>query len=120
MMDSIFYQLGYFDNAEWDALNQPGVSYSQKGALDMIRENSSFVSEEHPAQGFLNGYCLADIYQDKAEVFSYLFAPTYYRKAQTWMRSDRYLAAKFDFMRSALRKISPGFSEEFFAALHGR
>ena len=120
MMDAIFYREGYFDNVAWHTLNPPGTNYSQKGAHDMIRENVDFVSEEHPAEGFLNGYCLADIYQDKAEVFSYLFVPGYYRKALDWLQSDRYLANKFAFMKDALSKISAGFSADFFSELLAR
>lgn len=114
LIDNLMYGSRLFDNQKWAALNPPGTKYSHRGALDMIRENFSFIAEEHPQAGFLNGYCLADIYQDKAEIFSYLFIEAYYRKAQMWMKSDKYLSDKFKFMKEALRSISLEFTEEYF------
>jgi hypothetical protein len=118
LIDNIFMSKGYFDNEKWAALNPPGDIYTQAGALAMIRDNPSYVSEEHPVKGFVNGYSLADIYQDKAEVFSWLFITPYYRKAHEWMEDDPFLKAKFDFMIGALGKMSPIFTHEYFENLH--
>ena len=63
-------------------------------------------------------HILADIYQDKAEVFSYLFITPLYKKAEDWMRSDPNLAAKFRFMRQALQALSPDFTDDYFQRLH--
>jgi hypothetical protein len=118
LIDNLFAAEGYFDNDRWAALNAPGSSYTQTGALAMIRDNPDYVSEEHPKRGFLNGYSLADIYQDKAEVFSWLFITPYYRKARGWMERDTYLRAKFDFMIRALNAMDPMLTEGYFENLH--
>lgn len=118
LMDNLLYSSGYFKSEEWHALNKEGTGYSQEGAIEMIRKNKEFIYTDHPLPGFLNGYCLADIYQDKAEVFSYLLTPGYYRKAEPFLKEDPYLRAKFDFMKTALARISPAFDTEYFRLLH--
>ncbi|MBN1685630.1 MAG: hypothetical protein JW852_03200 [Spirochaetales bacterium] len=118
LIDSDFAKKGYFDNGEWASFNPPGSSYRKTGALAMIRDDRDFVSEEHPQDGFVNGYSLADIYQDKAEVFSWLFITPYYKKAVGWMRNDPFLKTKFDFMIDELGRISPVFTKAYFDALH--
>ena len=118
IIDNLLCCRDHFDNESWRSLNHPAASYSRKGALDMIREDFAMVRADHPSPGFLNGYCRADIYQDKAEVFSYLFVDSLYARAARWMEGDRWLAAKFDFMMNALGKLSPAFDERYFRALH--
>ena len=77
-----------------------------------------FIFQPHPQSGFLNGYCTADIYQDKAEVFSCLLIPSWYEKVKPWLRADSYLSAKFEFMKKAMAAMSPRMTEEFFDRLH--
>lgn len=61
---------------------------------------------------------MADIYQDKAEVFSCLLIPSWYERVEPWLRSDPYLAAKFEFMRQAMAAMSPQMADTFFYRLH--
>ncbi len=105
LMDNIFYNDDYFNNRAWNDLNPPGDWYTSQGALAMIRNNSDFVSKEHPMPGFINGYCSADIYQDKAEVFAHLLIPVYYIKAFGW--NDSIINAKFASIYQSLKKIYP-------------
>lgn len=102
---------GFFSNDRWKALNPPGTEYSS--VLEMAESNPRYALEEHPKTGFVTGYCLADVYQDKAETFSYLTIPSYYARAAAWMRNDGFLQAKFDFLKTGLRRISPTMSEYF-------
>ncbi len=118
VIDNLLCCRDHFDNAAWNGLNHPDATYSDKGALDMIREDFAQIAQDHPAPGFLNGYCRADIYQDKAEVFSYLLVGPYYRRAESWLSQDVHLARKFEFMKRALRALSPSFTEEYFARIH--
>jgi hypothetical protein len=49
---------------------------------------------EHPAPGFVTGYAMSAIEEDKAELYSYLMETAAYRRLKTWIESDSYLAAK--------------------------
>lgn len=117
-IDNVMYESGIFDASRWAALNRPGTGYSYSGALDMINDNFSFVNEPHPSPGFLNGYSMADIYQDKAEVFACLLIPSWYKRVKPWLKTDPYLSSKFAYMKNALAKMSPLFTEDFFRRLH--
>jgi hypothetical protein len=99
-----------FDNETWNSFNPGDFNYSFGGALEMISLNSTFVNKDHPSPGFLNGYCTADIYQDKAEVFSYLFVPSLYKKSSPWPEYDTYLKGKFDYMKNVLQSMSADFN----------
>ena len=110
-IDNVMYETKIFDADRWRALNPPGVGYSYSGALEMIQHDFDFVIQPHPEPGFLNGYCMADIYQDKAEVFSCLLIPSWYERVEPWLQSDPYLAAKFEFMKQALATMSPQMTE---------
>ena len=117
-IDNVMYSSKLFDADRWRSLNAPGRGYSYKGALDMIEDNYDYISEPHPEPGFLNGYCTADIYQDKAEVFACILIPSWYERVKPWLKDDPYLAAKFDFMKKAMKAMSPQLSEQFFDRLH--
>jgi len=68
---------------------------------------------QHPAPGFLNGYCMNDPYNDRAEVFAAYMVPDMYKRASRLFSGDRFLKKKFDRIRRELTAFFPGFSKHY-------
>ncbi|NPV00988.1 MAG: hypothetical protein HPY53_06375 [Brevinematales bacterium] len=95
---------------EWKALNAPGTKYSDKSPYNLTDINTF---KEHPQEGFLNGYSMNDIYQDRAEIFAAMMTPAEYSDAIKWIENDPYLKKKFDKIKKEMSAIYPAFFDYY-------
>jgi len=91
---------------EWKLLNKAGIEYKDNSVENVV-DSETF--KLHPYLGFLNGYCRNDIYQDRAEIFSYLMTPGLYKRAKEWFKEDFYLKNKFQKIRQEVITFYPEF-----------
>jgi hypothetical protein len=93
----------------WSAQNETGAVYTNSLDNGYARQLT-----DHPQTGFLNGYCTADLYQDRAEIFSYLLIPKLKSRALQWLPSDSYLLSKWNRIKDEMRYIDPTIPSDYF------
>ncbi len=107
-----FLEYIFYKNKEyikkWRKLNPVNFRYLPHKKI--YKTDPKSLLREHPEPGLVNGYCKADVYQDRAEVFSYFFVPTLKKKAIKWLKTDSFLKSKFLEMKNILLENSPNFS----------
>lgn len=111
----------FIDYGEWKKLNAPGASYHAGGSAGILQEVGGDINrlhEEHPAPGFVSRYATADEWHDTTETFCTLLVTSRWRKAQEWVKSDGSLKQKLDYLRRALERIDPTFTEDYVRSLH--
>lgn len=104
-LESVLYA-GKGFRTRWKELNPLGFSYFD---ADLYLADPNSLYREHPSPGLCNGYCQADVYQDRAEVFSHIFVPTLYERALPWIEEDVILRSKFEEMQKNTAHAAPGF-----------
>lgn len=98
----------YENDSEWMKLNNTDFKYgsgtekSRLGALSIYNDSLT---------GFLNGYSMASILEDKAEIYStMIFYPSYvYKRA----KSDRIIGEKVERIKKFIKSVCPEMNEEF-------
>jgi hypothetical protein len=105
----------YYKDPKWAALNKSGTTYGSGGS-DFIKNSKSSV--EHPAPGFLSSYSMSGVEEDKANVFAALMCRDKYKIVLKYIKEDEILKAKFDYMKSFLKSLSLGFTDEYFDKIH--
>lgn len=99
------------------ALNPPGFLYISRGeAAYYVPE---YAHRQHPQDGFVNGYSLFALQEDKAEVYQHLMIKEDYHKLMRWTETDRVLLNKVNYMKDFIHSISPSMNEEYFRKIHG-
>jgi hypothetical protein len=89
----------YFKDANWIALNPPGIEYGTGGASSQIRNAFAMT---HPATGFVNLYSQSAVEEDMAEIFAMLFVEDELRLLNDWAETDQILRAKLRYVRSLI------------------
>lgn len=107
----------YHKDPIWASYNTAGFSYGGGGGT-CYEPGNSCVTGEHPAQGFVTGYSMSGMEEDKAELYGYLFETTEYKQLKTWMQTDPVLQKKYDHYTALIRKVVPGMDEAYFANIH--
>lgn len=106
----------YYKDPKWMALNPPGFLYISSGkAAYYVPE---YAHKQHPQDGFVNGYSLFGLEEDKAEVYQYLMIKGDYNKLIKWTETDNVLLNKVNYMKNFIRSISPSMNEEYFQKTH--
>ena len=77
-----------------------------------------WLHEEHPEPGFVSRYAMSDHWHDTTETFCALFVTARYRKLVKWMKKDRHLRKKVTYLKDALRRIEPTFTDEYYEEIH--
>ncbi len=111
VLDKRYIRDGFFENSKWMSFNPPGTEYMS--VHEMYEKDLDFAVTEYPLQGFVTGYCFADVYQGKAETFSYMLSPSLYPKLIEWIKDDPYLSAKVESLKEEIIVIFPSL-EVFF------
>lgn len=115
------YPHEFINYKKWRSLNAPGVKYYPGGALAMLRAYKSkrgYFFQKPKIKGFVTQYGRTDYFHDPTEIFCCLFIESKYSKMRTWMKSDRYLRRKVDYLLECLNRISPVHSLEYFDTMH--
>jgi len=114
-----YYGDVYHKDATWANYNTPGFKYGNGGG-SCYEEGNSCVTGEHPAQGFVTGYAMSGIEEDKAELYGYLFETSEYKQLQEWMQTDAILKSKHDYYVALIGRVVPGMDAAYFANIHSR
>ncbi len=102
MLEEEWNGSAYFKDPEWAKLNPKKFHYGAGGAA---ARNPSVTTLRRPRPGFVNGYAMSGLEEDKAEVWALLFVPREWRLLAKWRLGDKILANKVLFLeRFALAK----------------
>jgi|GEM_PF-3228139 len=115
------YPHQFINYRKWQSLNAPGVRYYPGGALAMLKKYRSipgYFFQKPKTKGFVTQYGRTDYFHDPTEIFCCLFIETKYKKLRKWMRSDRYLRRKVDYLLECLNRISPVYSLKYFDEMY--
>lgn len=115
--EEFYYGDVYHQDATWASYNTPGFKYGNGGG-SCYEEGNSCVTGEHPAQGFVTGYAMSGIEEDKAELYGYLFETSEYKKLQEWMQTDAVLKRKHDYYVGLIGRVVSGMDATYFANIH--
>ena len=99
MLEQQLYGSAYYQDPAWLALNPAGFRYGNGGAATREPAAAKF---SHPAAGFLNGYAMSGIEEDKAEIWTVIWAADSWAQVSMLFEQDAILAAK---LRLMLRQI---------------
>lgn len=104
----------YHRDATWSSYNPNGFTYG-KGGSSCYTEGVCNLSREHPSAGFVTGYAMSGQEEDRAEVYSFLFATGDYDKLMRWAAEDPSLAKKVAWYKNYIVSIVPSMNEAYFA-----
>lgn len=120
MLEQQLYGDAYYKDPLWQQLNPPEFSYGHGGAFARGSAVSAFV---HPRSGFINGYAMSGLEEDKAEIWSVLWSEQSWRSVQDFVASDsllqqkiRLLTAQLQCRAPALHPLWPEYARQYVAA----
>lgn len=91
MLEQQLYGSAYYQDPDWLALNPADFRYGNGGASS---RDSSAAAFSHPAPGFINGYAMSGIEEDKAEIWTVIWASDSWQQVSQMFAKDQILAAK--------------------------
>ncbi|MCF6289013.1 MAG: putative zinc-binding metallopeptidase [Proteobacteria bacterium] len=71
----------------------------------------------HPEKGFISSYSMSGLEEDKAGIFAALFAKEDYKKIRAWIKEDKILFKKIEYIKSFLKGIDRSFTDEYWAKI---
>lgn len=71
--------------------------------------------DDHPSEGFVTIYAKTNKFEDKAEVYSYLFTKEGNSKLNEWVKTDKKLESKVNFIKNLIRSRVSKMDDEYFA-----
>lgn len=104
MLEQQLYGTAYYQDPAWLALNPAGFAYGNGGAMTRQAEAAAF---SHPAPGFLNGYAMSGIEEDKAEIWTVIWASDSWQQVNGIFAQDPVLAAKLRLLIKQLQCKAP-------------
>lgn len=120
LIDDVIYGDTEYQDPKWLAFNPQGFKYVGSGDdAYQSDEAADKANEEHPQSGFVTGYAMFAIEEDRAETFSWLMTTPYYKKVMEWVKGDTLLAKKVNYMKAFIRKMSPSMNDAYFKKIHG-
>lgn len=121
LIDDVIYGDTEYQDVKWLSFNPQGFKYVGSGdEAYKSDEAADKANEEHPQNGFVTGYAMFAIEEDRAETFSWLMTTTYYEKVMEWVKDDPLLAKKVNYMKAFIRKMSPSMNDAYFQKIHGK
>jgi hypothetical protein len=95
------------DQAGWLALNAGGFRYTGRDVAYSQRL-------DHPGPGFVTGYAMSSLWEDRAELFAALFAEHAYPRLREIARSDPIVRHKLRHLIRFLQRIDPAMDGQHF------
>ncbi len=90
----------YYKDPKWAAINPAEFVYGQGGhTVQGVKDVGAYV---HPQEGFIAGYAMSGLEEDKASIFACLMTEANRAKIMEWSQSDKRLAAKIEYMKGFL------------------
>ena len=97
------------EDKEWSAVDAAGLQYRR-----YLREGINPFEFIETSPGFLTGYCLTTVTEDKAEVFAHLMVNGAYVESRA--KRDPLLRAKVDLVKGRLAAFCPQVDDKFWAS----
>ncbi|MEK7472287.1 MAG: hypothetical protein AAB624_03525, partial [Patescibacteria group bacterium] len=104
----------YYNDASYKACNSPTFQYSSSGIDAYTGEGINSYSL-HPYEGLIDGYSTYGIEEDKAQIYTELFANIGFLNGLT--DTDSYLACKKNVYLAFLQSFNPSITEEYLKQL---
>ncbi|MEQ8765264.1 MAG: putative zinc-binding metallopeptidase [Planctomycetota bacterium] len=104
----------YYKDPAWAKLNESDFRYGTGGVNARNGDVSVF---DHPRSGFVNGYAMSGLEEDKAEVWASMFLAERWKLVGPWAEEDRRLAAKIAFLEKAAKKVSRKMDDAYWKKL---
>lgn len=104
MLEQQLYGTAYYQDPAWLALNPAGFVYGNGGAMTRQSAAAKF---SHPAAGFINGYAMSGIEEDKAEIWTVIWARDSWQQVSAMFAQDPVLAAKLRLLIKQLQCKAP-------------
>lgn len=102
----------WFDNRIRNEIDfWPGKNKSYAQTYNLNNPNNL---DEYPNEGFITVYAKTNKLEDKAEIYSYLFTKEGYIKLNEWIKKDKILGGKVNFIKSLIRKRVSKMDDEYF------
>lgn len=114
MLEQQLYGSAYYQDPQWLALNPANFSYGNGGAATRNAEAAAF---SHPAPGFINGYAMSGIEEDKAEIWTVIWASDSWQQVSRMFEQDAVLAAKLRLLIKQLQCKAPDLQHAWPAAV---
>lgn len=94
----------YYLDPNWAKLNPASFNYGTGG---VNAQTGNVTALLHPQAGFINGYSMSGMIEDRAEIFAALLIPEEAAKLKAWRQQDTYLNQKINYLQSFLAKHAP-------------
>lgn len=108
MLEQQLYGSAYYQDPEWLLLNPDGFAYGKGGAATRDPQAAAF---SHPAPGFINGYAMSGIEEDKAEIWTVIWANDSWQQVKAMFEQDAVLAAKLRLLIKQLQCKAPALKQ---------
>lgn len=116
MIEEANYRDMYYKDPKWMVMNPEGFAYGKGGSS--AYNSDEYVAKEHPYEGFVSAYATYGLEEDKAEVYSYLFSTESYQFLIDWIKTDRVLLKKVNYLKSFISSIVPEMDEAYYSKIH--
>ena len=99
MLEQQLFGSAYYKDPLWGALNAPGFVYGNGGAAERRRTLAAY---NHPYPGFVNGYAMTGLEEDKAEIWTVLWLDHNWQQIYPMLKDDCILVAKINYMMTQM------------------
>jgi hypothetical protein len=103
MIEQQFHGTSYYKDPEWAKFNEPSFQYGSGG---INARESSVQVVNHPRNGFISGYAMSGLEEDKAELFATLMTTEEEDMIREWAETDEILRNKIELLTSFLINYS--------------
>lgn len=95
MLEEELYGSAYYRDPLWLPLKPDDFRYGTGGAYARASEDAAF---SHPRQGFINRYAMSGLEEDKAELWTILWADASWRQVKPLLQQDKLLREKLQLL----------------------
>lgn len=104
MLEQQLYGTAYYKDPDWLALNPPNFQYGLGGAATREVSAAKFT---HPFPGFVNGYSMSGVEEDKAEIWSLIWTSESWHLVKAMVEKDPILQEKLHLLMQQLQCKAP-------------
>jgi hypothetical protein len=100
MIEQQFHGTSYYKDPQWAKFNDPSFQYGSGG---INSRESSVQVVNHPREGFISGYAMSGLEEDKAELFATLMTTEEEDMIRKWAETDEILKNKIALLTDFLK-----------------
>ncbi|WP_284244815.1 putative zinc-binding metallopeptidase [Thalassotalea insulae] len=111
MLEQQLFGSAYYKDPNWQNLNVANFAYGD-GGHNARSSNVSLFTNPYP--GFVNGYAMSGLEEDKAEIWAVLWLDQYWQKTYPMLKHDCILADKVNMLITQLSEFAPSINSNYF------